>query len=537
MNKLDLIKIVIVFTICLTVGSVKSHAQSRKEQVHFSIPKNIYFGGERIWVSSKVEQGNEAIESKIIYAELLNRYNESVAIAKMPLEDGNSFNFLKIPQNLPSDHYLLRVFTRISPYQDFDLGMAQQFITVFNRLAPPAVVEQRSETTAFRSGNENLIKISPGEIRTGQNISVAFNGEEKVKELSVAVFNPFLVNQEQFKSSELYESLEPKELLPELFGHIIEAKVQQEEVDTTQLYYISVHGDKSALFTDRPDVNGTLLFDAGGMRNWDYLVAQANGNKSLLDFAVISPAPKTHFKKDFEFPILEITPSDEPYLKELLKGGQVEGYFVHEFNSSDFPVVTGFVEDRVYQLDDYTRFESVETVIKEYVPEISVKTIQKKKEFRSINEIRNFAFESNPLMLVDAMPVFDSDQLASFDPKGLKTLEILSRTFYLNEEEFSGVMSFSSYKNDFGGFPIPTNGVLLEYAGIQPKVTSATGLFEHPFGINEMMDWRTILYWSEIPQLSTSNEEIELIIPELKGKFLITIKTEQGSYFRLIEVN
>lgn len=537
MNKLKIVKIGIILVLWFALGSVKIYAQSGREQVHFSIPKNIYFGGERIWVSSKVEKGNEEVESQIIYAELLNRYNESVAIAKMPLEKGTSFNFLKLPQNLPSDHYLLRVFTRVSPYQDLDSGMSQQLVTVFNRLAPPAVVEKRSESMLFQTKGGDRIRLSSNEMSPRRKISVKLEGNENVREVSVAVINPFLSIQRQLKSSEIYESIEPKLMVPELFGHIIEAKVELDQVDTTQLYYISVHGNKSALFTDRPDPDGRMFFDAGGMQNWDYLVAQANGNKSLLDFTIVSPAPRTHFKKSFEFPVLEITPSDESYLMELLKGGQVEGYFSHEFNSSDAPVVTGFVEDRVYQLDDYTRFETVETVIKEYVPEISVKTVQKKKEFRSINEIRSFAFDSNPLMLVDAMPVFDSDQLAAFDPKGFKTLEILSRTFYLNEEEFPGVMSFSSYKNDFGGYPIPTNGILLEYAGIQPKITSAISLFEPSNEANEMMDWRTVLYWSEVPQLSSSNEEVEIVIPELKGSFLVTIKTDQGTYTKVLEVN
>ena len=110
------------------------------EKVDFSIPKTIYFGGERVWIASQSMNDNSPTASKVIYAELVNRYNESVAIAKMPLEDGRSFNFLQLPANLPSDNYLLRVFTRVSPYQNLDDGLVQQFITVFNRNVPPTVV-------------------------------------------------------------------------------------------------------------------------------------------------------------------------------------------------------------------------------------------------------------------------------------------------------------------------------------------------------------------------------------------------------------
>jgi len=511
-------------------------AQSRNESVYFSIPKTVYFGGERVWISSQVSKGIGPVDSKIVYAELLNRYNESVAIAKMALEEGESFNFLSLPQDLPSDNYLLRIFTRVSPYQNLEAGLAQQFITVFNRSAPPDVVEKRDEIEFARNSSSEKINISQDVANPGDILSIDISPINKPEEISISVLNPFLEIQGQIGSSIVYESLEAREMLPELFGHIIEAKLEGEEVDTTQLYYVSVHGDKSALLTDRPNEEGSMFFDTGGMKNWNYLIAQADQNKSLLDFNIVSPAPKTHFKVSFKFPDLKISPSDEEHLKELLKGGQVEGYFVNEFEASNTPVVTGFVEDRVYQLDDYTRFENVETVIKEYVPEVSVKSVQKKKEFRVINEIRSFAFDSNPLMLIDAMPVFDSDELAKFDPKGLKSLEILTRTFYLNEEEFSGVLSFASYKNDFGGFPIPTNGIYLDYEGILPKISSAKTLFDSPKEENQMVDWRTILLWSKIPESNPISNAVELKIPDIKGKFIITVISNGETFTKLFEV-
>ncbi|MDR7129357.1 hypothetical protein J2X69_001694 [Algoriphagus sp. 4150] len=498
------------------------------EKVDFSIPKTIYFGGERVWIASQAMQSDIPAESKIIYAELVNRYNEAVAIAKMPLEEGKSFNFLQLPINLPSDNYLLRVFTRISPYQDLEEGLVQQFITVFNRNVPPTVVPERKNTVRTQGFGEVILS---SEINTsGDKLKIELPTGVEINEVSIAAENPFLTDRGMISSARAYESIQQHTLIPELFGHVIEAKVEGASVDTTKLYYLSLHGEKSALFTDRPNAAGSMFFDAGGMKNWKFLVAQASNNGSLLDFGIVSPGPVTGFKSDFVFPQLEISPADQGLLQELLKGGQVEGYFVNEFEASLFPVVTGFTEDRTYLLDDYTRFETVATVIKEYVPEISVRNIKKKKEFRALDEAMDAGFSSNPLMLIDALPVFDSDLLAGFDPKSFEKLEILTRTFYLNEEKFPGVMSFSSYKNDFGGFPIPSNGIYLDYEGIQPKVASAVSLFDAPHPGREIMDWRTVLYWSEIPEASPVGNSIEIQVPDLKGEYLITIraKTQGG---------
>ncbi len=495
----------------------------RGEVVSFSIPKTIYFGGERIWIASSVREGGLPAESKIVYAELLDRNNQSVAITKMPLDAGAGFNFLQLPTDLPSDHYLLRVFTRISPYQSLETGIVQRFVTVFNRQLPPTVVPVRENVKAPPLETSSRILLSDTTAAPGSVLKFTLPSGVEVQEISIAAVNPFLAIQDTLSSSLVYESLESRTLVPELFGHIIEAQIEG-TVDTTQLYYISVHGEKSALFTDRPNPDGTLFFDAGGMKNWNYLVAQADGNQSLLDFNVVQPAPRTKFKPGFDFPELLITPADEVYLTSLLRSGQIEGYFSQEFDASLFPVVTGFVADREYMLDDYTRFETVETVIKEYVPEVSVRTVKRRKELRALNEIKSGPFDSNPLMLVDAMPVFDSDILASFNPKGFEKLEVLARTFFLNEQSFQGVVSFSSYQNDFGGFPIPSNGIYLDYKGIQPRITSSTTLFDSPEDKNGIMDWRTVLFWSEVTPVANASTELSVKLPVNPGRFEIKVK-------------
>src|SRR5690606_32068379 len=203
-----------------------------------------------------------------IYAELVNRYNESVAIAKMPLEEGQSFNFLLLPTNLPSDNYLLRVFTRVSPYQNLEEGLVQKFITVFNRNAPPTVVAERSRVTQTQVSNDIIFSQN---IISGEVLKIGLPNGINISEVSIASDNPFLADQEKISSARAYDSIEEHSLIPELFGHVIEAKVEGASVDTTKLYYLSLHGEKSALFTDRPDANGSLFIDAGGMKNWKYL--------------------------------------------------------------------------------------------------------------------------------------------------------------------------------------------------------------------------------------------------------------------------
>lgn len=498
-----------------------------EEVVDFSIPKTIYFTGEKIWLAIQVAADSSPSPSRVVYAELWNRYGESVALAKLPLEEGAGFNFLLIPDDLASDHYLLRVFTRVSPYTNLEKGLVQEFVTVFNPRIPPEVVEERKSFPDQREVS-NLISLSKTTVQTGEEIKIDYSGQESILEVSVAVPNPFLETQGKIYSNVLYENLASKTLVPEFFGHIIEARIEPDALDTlaTGLYYLSLHGEKSVLFTDEPDENGSLFFDAGGLRNWDYMVAQGSENQSMNDFEIVTPSPKTTFKPSFQFPRLQISPADQPLLSELLRGSQVEGYFVQEFQNDPVPVVTGFVQDRTFVLDDYNRFEDVETHLKEYVPEVTVRTREKSKELRVLNALQNRSFTENPLLLVDAMPVFDLEMLLEFNPAKFEKMEILTRRFFLNEEVYSGVISFSSFHNDFGGFPLPANAVYLPYSGILSPVTDRKSLFQPVSEMGKMADWRTILYWSHASDAQIQGKKsITVIAPILKGSFQVVVKT------------
>ncbi|MCS5491582.1 hypothetical protein [Algoriphagus limi] len=501
------------------------------ESVSYSIPKTIFFTGEKIWIQAQVLQKNSPTSSHVLYAELLNRENQSVHLAKLLLEKGNVFHFLEIPTDIPSDNYLLRVYTRISPILDMENGLQQQFVTIFNPNKPPQVKAELP--SAFESPIEtnSSVSLSKQSLLDGEELSVSWGSLSNVSEVKIRVKNPYLEDQGLISSSKIYEGEVGGKLLPELFGHIVAAQVDPRTVDTTKVYFLSVHGRESALYTDRPDSEGNLYFDIGGLKHWDFMIAQADQNGSLLDFEFRSPAVQTSFKPGFKFPELVISPKDQPYLQELLISSGVQTFFIENYAQEPVPVVTGFVADRTFMLDDYTRFESVETVIKEYVPMISLRTRKGLKEFRSVNE-NGGVFSGNPLMLVDGMPVFDSDQLASFNPKSFEKLEVLSRLFYLNDREFEGVMSFSSYQSNVGGFPLPTNAFFTQTPGIQVPVELLQPISASP---EDSEDFRSILFWSadEKSEMPDSNS-LNVKIPNLPVPFEVEVisKSPQGEVVR-----
>lgn len=475
-----------------------------EEKVSFHTPKTLYFSSEKIWFQAQVNLGEIPSPSQVLYAELVDRNSNSIAHVKVPLQEGKALNFIPLSDQIPSDQYLVRVYTRISPYLNFKQGIAQQFVTIINPKIPP----QETETS-----KRNLKFVSKSYSKGERVDFTSSRTPSSVVASGIAIANPFLEEEHrQWLAEEVYEPLPSKGIFPELFGHLVQAKVSN--LDTTLTYFLSLHGGKSALFTDHVDESGTLIFDAGGLRHWERLIVQLENGDEIPGLELVSPLITTQFRTGFIFPELYLAEEDLPMLQPLLKAAVVQANYLEDASQDPFEVVTGFVADYTFNLDDYTRFESVETILKEYVPSVSVRMKDKKKTFRLLNEADKNVFDENPLILVDAMPVFDSDLLASFNPKFLQSLEVLNREFYLNDRIYPGVLSFSSYSNNFGLFPLAPAARFFDYLGLQPAVRLDVRQFEKPSSSLRIPDWRTILFWG------ANVEKVSTQLPDLKGHFV-----------------
>jgi hypothetical protein len=114
-------------------------------------------------------------------------------------------------------------------------------------------------------------------------------------------------------------------------------------------------------------------------------------------------------------------------------------------------------------------------------------------------------------------------------------LEVLNREFYLNDRTYPGVLSFSSYANNFGLFPLAPAARFFDYPGIQPSVILDRNQFVQPSTASRIPDWRTVLYWQ------SSGQEVSTKLPNLAGTYLYweRVNEEGGQTVRrtFFEVN
>ncbi|RZS98729.1 hypothetical protein [Cecembia calidifontis] len=513
----------IIKLIFILLLSLNAFGQTRDgEKVFAHLSKNICLVNDQIWFSLQVSNGNEPSPSKIAYVELIDRASLPVLQLIVPLYEGKNDGVLEIPPHLESDHYLLRFYTRTSPLHDKNgSGVYNQLVTIINPKKGPVSQKPFQAKSTYKFEKARDFHIPESRLKKNSEIQMPLNFVQNTYRISVGIQNPYLPeNFQGFIGQEIYQPLEGEiRVIPELYGHIVHGKNLATEIDTTETFFLSAHGRQSVLHSAKPDQEGNLFFELGPLKEYEFLIAQSLNYEKQLNFAPQSPFWNLKLIDDFVFPPLNLNEGDRKFLEMLMLAAQLKPHFYPVKRAEQLPIVTGFVADRTYLLDDYSRFENMETTLREYVPEVLVRRQNRSMVFKLLNTPLGGLFQENPLILIDAMPVFDTGELAKFDPKDIEKLEVLTREFSFNEDKFSGVLSLTSFQNDFGKFELPKNALYLNYWPIlQPKKLESPH-FNPKIGAANYPDFRTCLLWN--PEISSS--QARFFTSEITGKFEIKV--------------
>lgn len=126
------------FSYCY-LGMAQSTVSLPEEEVYVQVVNPVSLTEDYLWLEVSVVSGNKPSTSKVIYMELLDRNGISVAGELAKLENGKVHSYLQIPPELSSDNYLLRVYTRISPYISGEKGVFQSMVSIINPQKPPVI--------------------------------------------------------------------------------------------------------------------------------------------------------------------------------------------------------------------------------------------------------------------------------------------------------------------------------------------------------------------------------------------------------------
>jgi hypothetical protein len=323
--------------------------------------------------------------------------------------------------------------------------------------------------------------------------------------------------------------VKPFEFLPEFDGHFINGKVINKidgtpgkGIDT----YLAPLDVQARLYVSQSDQQGNVMYEVRKFVGPKEITLQTNLNQdTVYRFEIASP-----FSKQFAVkPIPPFTFSktwENPLLTRAINM-QTANVFMPAVAVQKAPTLTDSiaffgVPDEKYFLDDFTRFPTMEEVLREYVRGVIVRKRQKEFHFRMIDKLLpNTFYTTDPLVLLDGIPIFNTDKFMELDPLKVKKIEVLSSRYFLGPMTFTGIVSFLSYRGDL----LDSKVTVLPYEGVQAEREFYAPRYDNGNAESRIPDFRNLLHWS--PNITTDasgKAKLDFYTSDQTGNYQVVIQ-------------
>jgi hypothetical protein len=520
-----------------------------EEKIYVATDKPLYLSGETIYFKAfctDKESGKPIDLSKIGYVEVV-RGQQPFAQAIIQLKDGSGNGYLELPASLISGTYTLRMYTNWMK----NFGPSNFFhrtINIINPLSkehPDLLVSSMLELSNSEFENKPELKVgSLFDERSKVSVTIDMKGNEGYDLYATAYLmdkngepkkegdgSQVEISRNQHNTA---ESVKIK-FIPETQGHIIRA-VANEDLAGKDVF-LSVPGRPAKLYTGIPDSTGAVTF------------------LTAIDGVGEVVVPQIYFEGSHRGNIKVLSPFSDEFIEEKQEGaGEIEADIQKSLLAQQVAYHYGLEEkivkaervdtsmffpktDYTYLLDDYTRFPTMEEVLREYVAGVLVQKKGNNYRFESVSRDKfGIATVHQPVILIDGIPV-SANAAIKLDPLKVKKLDILTQSYYYGTAVFDGIISFQTYDGKLGEMNLDPGVIPVEYPGVQ---SSAIPLFPEyntaQKKSSRLPDFRTTLYWNpSISKTSDGNFSFDFYTSDMKGKYRIVVEgmNKEGKTIRL----
>lgn len=178
--------------------------------------------------------------------------------------------------------------------------------------------------------------------------------------------------------------------------------------------------------------------------------------------------------------------------------------------------------DQEFNLDDYTRFTTMEEVFREYVTTVMVRKHKDGLHLLSLNngQMNPKFFEVDPFVMLDGVPIFNFSKFFNFDPLKVKKGAVLANTYFYNHLKAYGILSLQTYHGDLSGYPLEPYVAMHAYNGIQLPAA--------PFSPQQVMskrlpDQRSLIYYSPNVLLNKGLSTMDFYTSDLPGNYKLSV--------------
>ena len=338
----------------------------------------------------------------------------------------------------------------------------------------------------------------------------------------------------RFKWEEVLNNRKPLfDYIPEYNGGIITGKVINTitgEPGKNVESYISAPGFQTGFNSSFSDKDGRVAFELKKFYGSSEIILQPNTIKdSIYRIDVADPFSNNYSGTPVPDFILQqksanalLEQSISMQVQNIYAGKSLKHFILPSIDTTAFYVNP----DAKYLLDDYTRFTTIEEVLREYVRLVDVKKGEGKFRFSILDIINHEFFKNDPLVLLDGVPVFDINKFMLVDPLKLNKLEVVTRKYFLGHSLFNGILNWTSYKGDMADYDPGIHAIRIDYDGLQLERQFYSPVYmKDDQESSHLPDFRNVLLWSpNIKIAGGGSKEINFYTSDFPGKYAVQVQ-------------
>lgn len=366
-----------------------------------------YLAGEAMRVSVTVD------DAVIAYAELCDTHRLAAGIL-IGLKENKGIGTIELPADLHSGYYVLSVYTRDNA------NVIQRLVAIVNPLR--------------KSGDDDIEWVVDDGLSFGETQApVAMTAQKAVD-------------------------------IRETEGHIIKARVRNVgNFKTNQITpSLSVIGKQIHYFEGKMVNDTTAVFYTYGV----------NGRQSIVTSALSSTG--TNLPIEMMSPFATLLPKQLPHLVFHYNRREVEARSLdmqrHQMVRNQEPVVSRYDEtaygtkpDLSYNLDEYRQFLSIREVLLEYVNCVKNTKVNGRAQLVVRSPEASFDSSLPTLVLIDGMPVINTERLLSYDARRIHYINIYGGQYTFGNGVYNGILSFVTRSGRLTNYPVEPNMQYLDY--------------------------------------------------------------------------
>ncbi|MBS1600284.1 MAG: hypothetical protein JST75_18800 [Bacteroidetes bacterium] len=322
---------------------------------------------------------------------------------------------------------------------------------------------------------------------------------------------------------------------PEYNGEIISARITDKRTGSlvgNVPVFLSIPGSDTRFWSSVSDAEGIANFEIkNSFGNREFILQSPDSNASIN---FISPF-STKFS-EYPAPAFSVSKFDSVLLSKRNIYAQVQQAY-HEKMLDSFKL---YREDQApfflkpdfsYTLDRFTRFSTMEEVLREYIREVNVVNYGGSFHLHVMNGNNRMPFQTDPLILLDGVAMLDMNKFMNYDPFKIKTIDVVTHKYFLGNMSYFGIIDCKTYKGDMNGYALDPRSVILDFDGLQQQREFYAPSYETPQeSASRLPDFRTLLYWNPALKTNEGNADVEFFSSDAAGRYVVVIEgiSEKG---------